>query len=99
MQYRFWSTHPDNRRSQSDFICDVCGHIDNADRNAAKVIKKRAINLILHPGMGLSKRGVLHLDTERGAINKSELTNVSTARGSEALKKKRTVVTANAVAA
>lgn len=92
-------THPDNRKSQSDFICDVCGHIDNADRNAAMVIKKRAINLILHPGTGLSKSGVLLLDTERGAINKSGLTKVSIARGSEALKKKKTVAIAKSVAA
>lgn len=92
-------THPDNRKSQSDFVCDCCGHIDNADRNAAMVIKKRAIKLILHSGTELSNRGVLHLDTGRGAINKSGLTNVSTAHGSEASKKKGTVVIAKAVAA
>jgi len=92
-------THPDNRKSQSDFRCDCCGHMDNADRNAAMVIKKRAINLILHSGTELSKRGVLLLDTGRGAINKPGLTQVSTACGSEASKKKRMVATSNAVAA
>ncbi len=48
--------HPKNRVSQSEFCCMQCGHKDNADRNAAIVIKKRAINLILHPRTGLSGR-------------------------------------------
>ena len=33
---------PDNRKSQSSFICSVCGHVDNADRNAALNILFRA---------------------------------------------------------
>ncbi|NBW56434.1 hypothetical protein EBR43_01345, partial [bacterium] len=36
-----------------------CGHLDNADRNAAIVIKKRAINLMLHSGTELTSKGVL----------------------------------------
>lgn len=48
--------HPDNRQTQSEFRCQSCGHMDNADRNAALVIRKRAIQLILHPGTGLSGR-------------------------------------------
>lgn len=32
-----------NRKSQSDFICQKCGHTDNADLNASKVILKRAL--------------------------------------------------------
>lgn len=48
--------HPDNRQTQSEFRCQSCGHADNADRNAARVIRKRAIQLILHPGTGLSGR-------------------------------------------
>ena len=39
--------HPHNRKSQSRFQCRACGHTDNADENAAKVIKQRAIQLIL----------------------------------------------------
>ena len=58
--------HPSNRKSQELFICESCGHTDNADKNAAGVIKKRAIKLILDSGTELSKRGVL-LDTGRGA--------------------------------
>lgn len=56
-------THPDNRESQSRFCCKVCGHTDNADRNAAEVIKKRAIDLLSYSGTELSDRGVLFRDT------------------------------------
>ncbi|MBF0206133.1 MAG: transposase [Oligoflexia bacterium] len=52
-------THPDNRVRQDLFVCTVCGNTDNADRNASRVIKKRAINLILDSGTELSKKGVL----------------------------------------
>jgi transposase len=64
-----------------------CGHSDNADQNAAEVIKKRAINLILDSGSELSKRGVL-LGIGRGAINKTGQARASPARGCEASKKK-----------
>jgi putative transposase len=52
-------THPDNRLTQAVFLCEHCGHTDNADRNAALVIKKRAISLILDSGTELSAKGVL----------------------------------------
>lgn len=80
-------THPNNRKSQSYFACENCGNTDNADRNAAEVIKKRAIKLILYSGTELSKRGVL-LDTGRGTINKTRLANASCAHGKEASRKK-----------
>ncbi len=51
--------HPENRKTQKDFCCIVCGQTDNADRNASIVCKKRAIKLILNSGTELSKRGVL----------------------------------------
>ncbi|MDV0978079.1 transposase, partial [Klebsiella pneumoniae] len=47
-------TNPDNRKTQAAFICVSCGHTDNADRNASRVIKKRAIALIINPGTGLT---------------------------------------------
>lgn len=31
----------DNRKTQAEFICQSCGHSDNADKNAAKVILNR----------------------------------------------------------
>ncbi len=60
--------HPDNRRSQARFQCRSCGHTDNADFNAAKVIRWRAIQYITNSGTELSSRGVLSLaDMGRGA--------------------------------
>lgn len=82
-------THPNNRKSQDRFHCESCGHTDNADQNAAEVIKKRAIKLILDPGSGLSKRGVLLAGNGRGAISKTRQAKATCARGSEASKKKR----------
>jgi len=40
-------TSPDNRQTQADFVCQRCGHTDNADHNAAVVIAKRGIQKIL----------------------------------------------------
>ncbi|MFW7381678.1 MAG: zinc ribbon domain-containing protein [Oligoflexus sp.] len=82
-------THPNNRKSQAKFQCESCGHTDHADHNAAEVIKKRAIQLILDPGAGLSKRGVLLLDTGRGVTSKTRQAKACRARDSEASKKKR----------
>lgn len=38
--------HPDNRKTQADFQCISCGHQDNADVNAAKVIAYRGIKYL-----------------------------------------------------
>ena len=86
-------THPNNRKSQELFVCECCGHSDNADRNAAEVVKKRAINLILDSGTELSKRGVL-IGSGRGAAYKSSEAVVTGARGKEASKKKRQALAA-----
>ena len=80
-------THPDNRKTQEMFHCACCGHSDNADHNAAEVIKKKAINLILNSGTELSNRGVL-LDIGRGAAHKTCEAKVTRARSKEAPKKK-----------
>jgi putative transposase len=40
-------THPDNRQTQSEFVCQKCGHAENADLNASKVLRKRGVNRIL----------------------------------------------------
>jgi len=64
--------HPGNRVSQAEFACLACGHRDNADRNAALVLKKRAINLVRHSGTELSEKGVLFLsDIGRGVSRKT----------------------------
>ena len=39
--------HPDNRRTQNEFVCQKCGHTANADQNAAEVIRKRGVEQIL----------------------------------------------------
>jgi putative transposase len=39
--------HKDNRVSQSEFVCQSCGHIDHADHNAAKVIAGRGVQQLL----------------------------------------------------
>jgi len=83
-------TRPSNRKSQERFCCENCGHTDHADHNAAEVIKKRAIHLILHSGTELSERGVLSLsDTGRGAKGKTGRVKRSPASGDEPSKKKR----------
>lgn len=39
-------THKDNRKTQAEFSCTMCGHTDNADTNAAKAILGRGIALM-----------------------------------------------------
>lgn len=84
-------THSNNRRSQSQFVCENCGYSGNADRNAAINIKQHAIKLITHSGTELSKRGVLTscLDTGPGAKHQSGSTKVLSAVDGELSKKKR----------
>jgi putative transposase len=67
-------THPDNRRTQSEFVCVQCGHTDNADANACRNIKQRAINLLLDSGTELSDKGVLSSKSGigRGAMRKTQ---------------------------
>ena len=81
-------TQPENRKSQETFSCLLCGNTGNADENAAKVIKKRAIDLILDSGTELSKRGVL-LDSGRGAqIRRSQDLVSSCARAKKRQKRR-----------
>ena len=79
--------HPGNSKSQELFICDNCGHTDNADKSAAEVIKKRAIKLILDSGTELSKRGVL-LDSGRGAKVRRGKRNANSAVAKKRQKRK-----------
>jgi putative transposase len=55
--------HPDNRKTQAEFACvnSACGNTNNADVNAALVLKSRAIKLIQqYSGAELSKQGVFY---------------------------------------
>jgi putative transposase len=45
--------HPGNRPTQSEFVCQKCGHAENADQNAAEVIKKRGIEELFHQAVTL----------------------------------------------
>lgn len=67
-------THPDNRLSQAVFRCKRCGHSDNADRNAAWVIRRRAIQLILHSGTELvgARNNVLRPGTDANSCKTGE---------------------------
>ncbi|MCF2849110.1 transposase, partial [Pseudoalteromonas sp. ACER1] len=86
-------THPDNRKSQELFVCGNCGNTDNADNNASKVIKKRAINLILDTGTVLSGDGVLitQADSGRGGNRKTSRVKSSTSGVQRSVKKERLV--------
>jgi putative transposase len=81
-------THPNNRKTQSLFNCDSCGHIDNADKNASLVIKNRAIKMILDSGTELVGKGIPVLTSGRGAKHKTSTDNTLLALGRETSKKK-----------
>ncbi len=61
-------THSNNRDG-IHFSCGMCNHKDHADLNAAKVIKKRAINYLLDSGTELSDKGVLRPTKDIGHGN------------------------------
>ena len=64
-------TEAANRPDQETFLCRRCGYADNADLNAAKVIKKRGIALIISAGSADSARRVLKPKGQgRGAIRR-----------------------------
>ncbi|SMC02056.1 Transposase [Sulfobacillus thermosulfidooxidans DSM 9293] len=70
-------TSPDNRRSQAEFVCQRCGHRDNADHNAACVIAKRGIHTLLS-GIPLTKehkrmRIFRKLGPERSEVTPGEI--------------------------
>jgi putative transposase len=39
--------HKDNRLNQAEFVCLSCGYKENADTNAAKVVKERGVKTLL----------------------------------------------------
>ena len=54
-------------------MCKSCSHEDHADSNAAKVLKKRAIKLILDSGTELSEKGILR---SKEAKNNSRISDI-----------------------
>ncbi|HSA78007.1 MAG TPA: zinc ribbon domain-containing protein, partial [Nitrospirota bacterium] len=58
-------THPDNRISQSLFVCQNCGFTENADYNASLVIKRTGIRMLLAGGISVKqKKRVMRLKKE-----------------------------------
>jgi putative transposase len=41
--------HPDNRPTQSRFVCQRCGQTDHADHNASRVIARRGVSAVIGP--------------------------------------------------
>lgn len=68
-------THAENRQNQETFLCQRCGHAENADLNAAKVIQKRGIALILSAGAAdCARQGQARSDrpNKRGAVRRTQ---------------------------
>jgi putative transposase len=57
-------THPDNRETQAEFICQDCGFTANADYNAALVIKKRGIKALLDGTIVLKQKKTVRVRKE-----------------------------------
>lgn len=59
--------HPDNRETQSRFICQACGHESNADHNASINVKHRTVKNILSGNWReKSSKKTLQLNKGRG---------------------------------
>jgi putative transposase len=84
-------THADNRVSQAWFVCQRCGHAENADTNAARVIARRGVQAVVSGSYTLREKkkvGSLRRQpsTDRQANNgaiqlgpeRSEVTSVET---------------------
>lgn len=63
-------THKENRISQAKFVCTNCGNEENADLNAAKVIKKR--------GVGRIRELAKELELKKSQVAKFELSPAGT---------------------
>lgn len=75
-------THPDNRRSQAEFVCKACGHADNADDNASLNIRDRGMSLILSGHWQSKEKKRIRRMRCKGqpvGAGRSELTPVETA--------------------
>ncbi|MGC8808526.1 MAG: RNA-guided endonuclease InsQ/TnpB family protein, partial [Thiomonas sp.] len=67
--------HPDNRPEQAVFVCQRCGHQDNADHNAARIIAKRGVDRILSGIQAETPRRVMRLRVKgRVGAERSEVT-------------------------
>lgn len=77
-------THPDNRRLQAEFVCQRCGHTDNADHNAGRNIAQRGVSLILSGGFKpKDKKRVMRMRKKTVGAGCSEFTlgEIAVSRG------------------
>ena len=65
-------THPDNRTSQSEFVCQSCGHKANADHNAARVIAARGVRLVLSGAIVQRPKKACRITKRKGEEHKDE---------------------------
>jgi putative transposase len=91
-------THADNRVSQAQFVCQRCGHAENADINAARVIARRGVEVVVSGSYTLrekKKLGGLRGDRDSSAPQAenplgqelSEVTSVETLVSHRALRR------------
>lgn len=81
-------THPENRKG-TQFNCIKCGYTDNADHNAAEVIKKRAIKLFLDSGTESDGRGVLTPKAPSAGRGRGSVLRPAKTMSLQAMEKKR----------
>jgi putative transposase len=67
----------DNRRTQAVFACGACGHRENADINAAKVIRARALAQVVPVSTGI--RGLPQPEGAKGTNGSPSLVNTAEA--------------------
>lgn len=74
-------THPDNRRTQSEFVCGRCGHVANADENAGMVMKQRGVVMVLSQGVQAKTRKKTGNKLRRKAVATEPVTDHNTPAG------------------
>jgi putative transposase len=88
--------HPDNRQTQSQFVCRECRHAANADQNAAEVIRKRGVEEIVKQvtrgtresargGIRKSRRALLKVQTLRSENRRKQRDDAELIPGSTGL--------------
>ena len=74
-------THAGNRVSQDRFVCQRCGHAENADINAARVIARRGVEAVVSGSYTLrEKKKVGSLRGDRSTSSPAETENLGSER-------------------